>query len=130
MGYATADVVDELRLFDAVLCPLGVKMKLVRAPLLRPGNGDQIRTYSAAVVDFIGYPFRRKNENDGAVRQTARADAEVDLGTTRGLQPRRSSQRQPAGYGARSRPDPAGRRAPDVFVFLRHTGQHRRRDWS
>ena len=52
-GYAAANVVDEVVLFGAILCPLGVKMKLVRAPLLRPGNGDKIRTYSETVADDL-----------------------------------------------------------------------------
>ena len=54
-------------------------------------------------------------------------DAEVDLCNTDGayfLQARLNV--QPAGFGARSRPGPGGRRAPDVPVFQSHTGQHRR----
>src|ERR1700730_18383492 len=56
-------------------------------------------------------------------------DAEMDLGTTGGAYFLSSSpQRQPAGFGARSRPGPGGRRAPDVSVFQSHTGQHQRCD--
>ena len=41
---AAADVVDELVLFDAVLCPLGVELKLLGALLLRLGDRDESRS--------------------------------------------------------------------------------------
>ena len=50
---APTDVVDELVLLDAVLGPLGVKLKLL-AFLLRPGDGDEIGAGPAAVNDLVG----------------------------------------------------------------------------
>lgn len=59
---ATTDVVNELIFFNAVLCPLRVEWKLLRAFLFRLGDRHEIRTCPPAVVDLVGDAFLGKSK--------------------------------------------------------------------
>jgi hypothetical protein len=50
---AVANVVHEFVFLDAVSCPFGVELKLVRALLLGLGDRDEIRTCPSAFVDLV-----------------------------------------------------------------------------
>jgi hypothetical protein len=55
-----ADVIDALVLFDAVLRPIRIELKLVAAFLFRLGDRDEIRTGAASLNHFVCYPLIAK----------------------------------------------------------------------
>ena len=64
-GDAAADVVDELVLLDAVLCPFRLELKLLGPLLLWLGDGDEIGTGPAAVNNLAGDALVAKSEMAG-----------------------------------------------------------------
>ena len=65
LTYALSQLIDELVLFDPILCPLRIECKLAGSLFARLCNRNEVGTNSAPFNDFVGDAFIRKSEMAG-----------------------------------------------------------------